>query len=206
MTTIFKWLLLPVLCLIFSVPASAQPASPRVRLETSMGMIVIELNPLAAPATTANFLSYVKSGFYDNTVFHRVIRGFMIQGGGFTPDMQSKKTLAPIRNEADNGLKNKPGTVAMARTSAPHSATSQFFINTGDNRFLDHKARNPRGWGYCVFGRVVEGMDVVHAIEKVATTTRDGHGDVPAAPVVIQRAAILQGEARNAASSARPVK
>ncbi|RJQ87956.1 MAG: peptidyl-prolyl cis-trans isomerase [Desulfobacteraceae bacterium] len=191
MKTMLK-LFFPIVCLtVFSI-ANAQSVNPQVQLETSMGTILLELNAQAAPKTTANFLAYVKNGFYDNTIFHRVIPGFMVQGGGFTPEMKQKITQAPIDNEADNGLKNTAGSIAMARTNDPHSATAQFFINVVDNAFLDHKAKNPRGWGYCVFGRVVKGMDVMRAIEKVPTTTRDGHRDVPVAPVVIQKATIAQ--------------
>ena len=169
---------------------------PRVVMETSRGTIVIALHPDAAPQTTANFIAYVESGYYDNTIFHRVIKGFMIQGGGFTADMQQKTARSPITNEADNGLKNTVGTIAMARTRDPHSATAQFFINVADNAALDHKAKNLAGWGYCVFGQVVEGMEVVHAIEAVATTARGGHRDVPAEPVLIQRATMAQAERR----------
>jgi peptidyl-prolyl cis-trans isomerase B (cyclophilin B) len=170
--------------LSFSMPLSAhadEPA-PRVRLETSMGTFIVELNPQAAPKTVANFLEYVRDGFYGNTIFHRVIKSFMIQGGGFTPMMQQKTTRPPVVNEADNGLKNDAGTIAMARTNAPHSATSQFFINVKNNDSLNHTAKTARGWGYCVFGRVVEGMAVVKAIENVKTTTKFGYGDVPAGP------------------------
>ena len=149
--------------------------APRVKLVTSMGEVVIELAPDKAPATVENFLTYVNDGFYDGTVFHRVIDGFMIQGGGFGPDFERKTTRPPIRNEADNGLKNDTGTVAMARTSDPHSATAQFFINVKDNDFLNHTAPNPRGWGYAVFGRVVEGMDVVESIKKVPTGNRGSY-------------------------------
>ncbi len=157
----------------------------RVRLETSKGAIVVELDAQAAPKTTANFLAYVDSGFYDNTIFHRVIPGFMIQGGGFTADMRMKPTKAPVENEATNGLKNTIGTIAMARTNDPHSATAQFFINVADNAFLNHKAKVPQGWGYCVFGKVIEGMDVVRAIEAVPTTTQGIHQNVPIEPVII---------------------
>jgi len=160
-------------------------------METSMGSIIIELDSKAAPQTVANFLEYVREGFYDNTIFHRVIRSFMIQGGGFTPQMQQKTTRPPVVNEADNGLKNKAGTIAMARTNAPHSATSQFFINVKDNVFLDHMAKTAGGWGYCVFGRVVKGMEVVHAIEIVKTSVQFGHGDVPVEPVLIKKVSLL---------------
>jgi cyclophilin family peptidyl-prolyl cis-trans isomerase len=136
---------------------SAEDQAPKVEIKTSKGIIIIELDPKAAPKTVENFLSYVNEGTYDGTIFHRVIKDFMIQGGGFVPQMVQRKTKAPVVNEADNGLKNLRGTIAMARTMEPHSATSQFFINTVDNSFLDHTAKNARGWGYCVFGKVVEG-------------------------------------------------
>jgi peptidyl-prolyl cis-trans isomerase B (cyclophilin B) len=161
---------------------------PKVRLETSLGNIVVELNPTAAPKTVENFISYVKAGFYNGTIFHRVIKGFMIQGGGFTEDLQQKPTQPAIQNEADNGLKNLRGTIAMARTPDPNSATAQFFINTVDNAFLNFTAKTPRGWGYCVFGKVVEGMDVVDAIEKQPTTTKQIGGDVLVTPVIIKKA------------------
>jgi len=172
----------------------------KVRLETSLGTIVIALDSQAAPKTVDNFLAYVRDGFYNGTIFHRVIRGFMIQGGGFTETMQQKTTQAPIPNEADNGLKNLRGTVAMARTSDPHSATAQFFINTVDNAPLDFTAKDGRGWGYCVFGRVVEGMDVVDAIEKEPTTFRNGAGDVPVQTVIIKKAAVVE-KAKKASTS-----
>ncbi len=159
-----------------------------VQMDTSAGAIRIELDEAAAPASAENFLAYVKAGHYDGTVFHRVIRGFMIQGGGFEPGMKQKPTQAPIRNEANNGLKNKRYTLAMARTSDPHSATAQFFINTTDNDFLNFKSETPQGWGYAVFGRVVEGMDVVDAIEKVRTGRKGFHDDVPLEAVVIEKA------------------
>ena len=170
--------------------------APRVKLVTSMGEVVIELAPDKAPATVENFLTYVNDGFYDGTVFHRVIDGFMIQGGGFGPDFERKTTRPPIRNEADNGLKNDTGTVAMARTSDPHSATAQFFINVKDNDFLNHTAPNPRGWGYAVFGRVVEGMDVVESIKKVPTGNRGSYRDVPRQPVVIESATVVATTAK----------
>ena len=165
--------------------------TPRVRLATSLGAIVIELDAARAPETVANFLAYVRAGHYDGTVFHRVIRGFMIQGGGFTAGLERKSTRAPIQNEADNGLRNLAGTVAMARTGDPHSASAQFFINTVDNAGLDHSAKTMRGWGYAVFSRVVEGMDVVRRIEAVATGRRGPMGDVPNTPVVIEKAEVL---------------
>ncbi|GIX22043.1 MAG: peptidyl-prolyl cis-trans isomerase B [Gammaproteobacteria bacterium] len=172
--------------------AAAAVAGPRVALDTTLGRIVIELYPDRAPETVRNFLGYVDEGFYDGTLFHRVIDGFMIQGGGFDREFNRKPTRPPVRNEADNGLSNARGTVAMARTADPHSATSQFFINTVDNRRLDFRAPTARGWGYCVFGRVVEGMEVVDAIGKVPTGSRDGHADVPLDPVVIERATRLE--------------
>jgi peptidyl-prolyl cis-trans isomerase B (cyclophilin B) len=164
-------------------------ASPKkVRLETSLGPVIIELDAERAPLSAANFLAYVNAGHYDGTVFHRVIKGFMVQGGGFEAGMKQKPTQAPIRNEASNGLKNKRYTLAMARTSDPHSATAQFFINTVDNGFLDFKAENAQGWGYAVFGRVVEGSDVVDRIEGVATGRKGFHDDVPLEDVRIERA------------------
>jgi cyclophilin family peptidyl-prolyl cis-trans isomerase len=162
----------------------------RVRLETNQGVIVLELDAQAAPQTVENFLKYVRAGFYNGTIFHRVIKGFMIQGGGFTADLKQKPTQKPIGNEADNGLKNQRGTIAMARTSEPHSATSQFFINAVDNAFLDHTGKNPQGWGYCVFGKVVEGINVVATIEKLPTTVKNGYKDVPVSPVIIERATV----------------
>lgn len=159
-----------------------------VKLQTNFGDITLELNAEKAPITVANFLKYVDNGFYDNTIFHRVINGFMIQGGGFDTDMNQKPTDAEIKNEADNFLDNKKYTIAMARTSAPHSASSQFFINVADNDFLNFTAPTGSGWGYCVFGKVVEGMDVVDKIKQVATTRRRGHQDVPVENVVIQKA------------------
>jgi len=188
-----RWLL-PLLALL---PALALAEGPRVTLSTTQGDIVIELNQEQAPATAANFLEYVDAGFYDGTVFHRVIRGFMIQGGGFAldpvqQDLEKKETRAPIRNEAGNGLENRRGTIAMARTGNPHSATAQFFINLVDNRSLSHSGKTPRGWGYTVFGEVVEGMDTVDRIAGVATGSQRLNGqparDVPKEPVVIENA------------------
>ena len=159
-----------------------------VKLHTNQGDITLELDAKAAPATVENFLEYVRSGFYDNTVFHRVIDGFMIQGGGFEPGMKQKTARKPIKNEADNGLKNDRYTIAMARTSDPHSATAQFFINVADNAFLNHTAQTAQGWGYAVFGRVTEGQDVVDKIKKVATGSSGMHQDVPRDDVIIERA------------------
>jgi cyclophilin family peptidyl-prolyl cis-trans isomerase len=194
------WILI-LLCLVLATPAFAQTAPDRVRLETTKGVIVVELDAKAAPKTTANFLAYVDSGFYDNTIFHRVIRGFMIQGGGFTADMRQKPTQAPIQNEADNGLKNKIGTIAMARTGDPHSATAQFFINVADNAFLDHKAKTQPEWGYCVFGKVIEGLEVVRAIEALPTTTQGSHQNVPVEPLIIKSAKRLPPPAPSAPSA-----
>ena len=165
---------------------------PYVELETTMGNIVIELNQEKAPNTVANFLEYVKSGHYDGTIFHRVIDGFMIQGGGMDANMKEKSTNAPIQNEADNGLRNEVGTIAMARTSDPHSATAQFFINVKDNSFLNFSGKNPQGWGYAVFGKVIEGMDIVNKIKGVPTGKYGFHADVPTTPVVITHAKVIE--------------
>ena len=167
-------------------------ANPKVELHiANMGVITLELDADKAPASTANFLSYVNKGHYDNTVFHRVIPRFMIQGGGFEPGMKQKDSDAPIANEAQNGLKNNIYTVAMARTSDPHSATAQFFINTTDNDFLNHTSPSMQGWGYAVFGKVVDGTDIVKKIEGVATGRRGFHDDVPKEDVVIQKAVAI---------------
>jgi len=162
-----------------------------IKLTTNLGAITLELDAAKAPKTVANFLAYVKAGHYDGTIFHRVIDGFMIQGGGFLPGMRQKPTNAPIENEAANGLKNLRGTIAMARTQDPHSATAQFFINVADNDFLDFRAPTGNGWGYCVFGRVVEGMDVVDKIKSVRTGSRGFHQDVPLEDIVIEKAEIV---------------
>ena len=161
---------------------------PRVTLDTTKGKVVLDLDDAKAPKTVANFLEYVRSGHYDGTIFHRVIPGFMAQGGGFAPDMSQKPTRAPIQNEADNGLGNARGTIAMARTSDPHSASAQFFINVSDNAGLNHSGKNPQGWGYAVFGKVVEGMDVVDQIVKAPRGRSGFHDDVPKEPIVITRA------------------
>lgn len=162
-----------------------------ILLRTNKGDIKLELFEDKAPETCTNFRQYVEDGFYDNTIFHRVIDGFMIQGGGFTEDMTQKSTRDSIKNEADNGVSNEPGTIAMARTSDPHSASSQFFINVKDNIFLNHKSPTQNGWGYCVFGKVIEGMEVVNEIKSVATGNRSGHQDVPLEAVVIEKAEVL---------------
>ena len=161
-----------------------------VTLHTSMGDISLELDAEKAPKTVANFLQYARDGFYDGTIFHRVINNFMIQGGGMTADMAQKQTRAPVDNEANNGLKNKTGTVAMARTNDPHSATAQFFINVADNPFLDHKDLTAEGWGYCVFGKVTAGQDVVEKIKAVATGNKGFHQDVPKEAVTIERVTV----------------
>ncbi len=182
-------LLTLIACL--SVPfvnAADKPAPhPKVRMTTSLGAIEIELDQKRAPKTVANFLGYVDKGFYNGTIFHRVIPGFMIQGGGFEHGMKQKKTDAPILNEADNGLKNDTGTIAMARTASPHSASAQFFINTVDNTFLNHRGKTAEGWGYAVFGKVTKGMDVVKKIEAAKTKNTGGFEALPVAEVVIKR-------------------
>lgn len=175
------------LLLVFSLQPHAKE-HPQVLLETNYGNIVIELFPEKTPETVKNFLTYVNEGFYDGTIFHRVIKDFMIQGGGYTPDLQRKLTRAPIKNETDNGLHNKIGYVAMARTSDPHSATSQFFINVANNSFLDFREKTPRGYGYAVFGRVIKGMQVVNKIRQVQTGWVKGMKDVPVKPVIIKKA------------------
>jgi cyclophilin family peptidyl-prolyl cis-trans isomerase len=178
-----------ILCL--AAPAAVAAANPQVRLVTNQGEIVIELYPEKAPKTVANFLRYVQDGFYNGTIFHRVMGEFMIQGGGFTPAMAEKPTRAPIPNEANNGLQNSRGTIAMARTSDPHSATAQFFINVVDNDFLDFRAKTLQGWGYAVFGRVVQGMEVVDKIKAVPTGIYGDFRDVPRQPVIIEKAVLV---------------
>jgi peptidyl-prolyl cis-trans isomerase B (cyclophilin B) len=164
----------------------------QVLLKTNQGDITLTLDALKAPKTVANFLQYVKNGHYDGTIFHRVIDNFMIQGGGMTPGMKEKTSGAQIENEANNGLKNERGTVAMARTSDPHSATAQFFINVNDNDFLNHTAPNAQGWGYAVFGKVTDGLEVVDAIRKVKTGNAGFHQDVPTEDIVIEKASVLE--------------
>ncbi len=172
--------------------ARAERSHPLVKLETSMGDITLELYPDKAPVTAANFLEYVKAGFYDGTIFHRVIPGFMIQGGGLDAQMSKKATRAPIKNEADNGLTNDTYTVAMARTGDPNSATAQFFISVANNTFLNHTAKTPQGWGYAVFGKVVKGKEVVDKIKGVATTTKGDYENVPQEPVTILKATVVK--------------
>jgi len=173
-------------------PAQAERHNPMVKLTTSMGDITVELYADKAPESVANFLAYTKDGFFSGTVFHRVIPGFMIQGGGLNKDLHPKATKDPIRNEADNGLKNLKYTLAMARTPDPHSATAQFFINVADNEFLNFAAKTPQGWGYAVFGKVVEGQDVVDKIAAVPTGRKGYHEDVPTTPVLIEKAEVLE--------------
>lgn len=180
--------LLTILLLPISVLASGNPI---VRMTTSQGVVELELLPEKAPATVKNFMDYVEAGHYDGTLFHRVIPGFMIQGGGFEPGLRQKATREPVRNEADNGLKNTRGSVAMARTMEPHSATAQFFINVADNDFLDHRDKSLRGWGYAVFGRVTKGMDVIDRIAQVPTTSVGPHQDVPRTDVLIQKMQVI---------------
>ena len=188
--------------LLTSMINSASADASQVKIETNMGDIVVLLNPEKAPKTVENFLTYVKDGFYNGTIFHRVISNFMIQGGGFTTDYQRKPTRAPIENEADNGLSNKKGAIAMARTMDPHSATAQFFINVKDNNFLDFTSKSPRGWGYTVFGSVIKGMDTVNRIRSVAT----GPGgpfptDAPQEPVIIKSVTLLNPESTSPATA-----
>ncbi len=166
--------------------------NPQVKIETTLGDITLELDAANAPISTENFISYVKDGHYDGTIFHRVIPNFMVQGGGMNPDMSEKKSKASIKNEANNGLKNDKGTVAMARTNDPHSASAQFFINVKDNDFLNFRSEDMQGWGYAVFGKVVAGMDVVDKIEKVQTGDRDFHQDVPQDDVILNKVTIVE--------------
>ena len=190
----FSFLIL-IFCIFTTSPALAEQPNPKVIMETSMGNIIIELFPNEAPITVQNFLSYVDENFYDGTIFHRVIKNFMIQGGGYTADFIEKETKPPIKNEASNGLKNERGTIAMARTMVIDSATCQFFINHVDNSFLDHKNNTPEGYGYAVFGRVIDGMDVVDAIANVKTMTKQGMQDVPRDTITIISLRRVEGEA-----------
>jgi cyclophilin family peptidyl-prolyl cis-trans isomerase len=178
------------LLLLTLLPGLLWAANPKVELTTSLGKIELELYPEKAPKSVENFLRYVNDGHYNGTVFHRIISGFMVQGGGFDKAMVERSTRAPIANEANNGLKNEPGTLAMARTMDPHSATAQFFINVGNNGFLNHRAANVQGWGYAVFGRVTQGMDVVERMSRVRTTNRGMYQDVPMEAVVIEKAVV----------------
>ena len=180
-----------LVALVTAGAGMAVAANPKVEMETSKGKFVIELFPEKAPETVKNFLNYVEAKYYDGTIFHRVIPNFMIQGGGFTADMKQKSAGAPIENEADNGLKNDRGTIAMARTGDPHSATAQFFINSVNNDFLNHKSKTQQGWGYVVFGKVIAGMDVIDAISAVKTVTRGRFRDVPAETIEINSAKVL---------------
>ena len=190
------WILSLLLASAIPTPPihASESANPEWVLETSEGLIVIELFAEQAPRSVANIVQYVEDGFYDGTIFHRVIDRFMIQGGGFTEDMTKKPVRDPVENEADNGLGTVRGTVALARTSDPHSATAQFYINTVDNDSLDHRAKTPQGWGYAVFGRVIAGMDVVDRISRTETRTMGGFQDVPVSPIVIERSYIRRPE------------
>lgn len=188
----FTTALLLVCTGLFSSLVAADDAKPRVLMETNMGSFTLELDSQAAPKTVENFVQYVEDGFYDGTIFHRVIKDFMIQGGGFKEGLDKKPARAPIKNEANNGLKNTRGTIAMARTTDPHSATAQFFINTVDNAFLNYKAPNINGWGYAVFGKVVEGMETVDKIRAVPTKKSKGYSDVPQKSVIIQKATLVK--------------
>ncbi|UCH23224.1 MAG: peptidyl-prolyl cis-trans isomerase [Deltaproteobacteria bacterium] len=192
MKSVLSWMLAVLAVAGTTNAAESSAAGPQVVLETSKGDIVIELFTSKAPLTVDNFLSYVDDKFYNGTIFHRVIPNFMIQGGGFTSDMKQKRTKTPIKNEADNGLKNDRGTIAMARTQDPHSATAQFFINTVNNDFLNYKSQTRQGWGYAVFGRVIKGLKVVDMISGVKTGTHGRFGDVPAQPIVILKARRLK--------------
>jgi cyclophilin family peptidyl-prolyl cis-trans isomerase len=185
------------IALLLAANSDVFASNPRVRMETTKGVVVIELHPDKAPKTVENFLRYVNEGKYDGTIFHRVIKRFMNQGGGFTPDFKKVETYAPIKNEADNGLKNKRGTIAMARTGDPHSATNQFFVNTVDNAFLDHTSKSPSGWGYCVFATVVDGMDVMDRIAKVPTgASGPFQQDVPQEEILIQKVSVIEEAAK----------
>jgi peptidyl-prolyl cis-trans isomerase B (cyclophilin B) len=191
MKALFTALIFGLLTTVFAAPVKDLNKTVKVKMETNYGDIVLELNQEKAPITVKNFLKYTDNKFYEGTVFHRVINNFMIQGGGLTVDMQKKTTLSEIKNEADNGLKNEVGTIAMARTNSVDSATSQFFINLKDNDFLNHKSKNPRGYGYTVFGKVTQGMTVVNRIKIAATTSKGGRQNVPMKPIVIKKVSRL---------------
>ncbi len=189
---IFSMMLLLTTTLSFATENKMSDTPSKVKLTTSLGEIIIQLNPEKAPISSANFLTYVNEGFYSNTIFHRIIPGFMAQGGGFDTDFKQKAVHDPIKNEADNGLTNKRGSIAMARTNVPDSATAQFFINYKDNAFLNHTNPTPSGWGYAVFGEVIEGMDVVDAMAKEPTSNRGGHQDVPKTDIIIEKAEVIK--------------
>ncbi len=191
-TPIFSMMLLLTTTLSFATENKMSDTPSKVKLTTSLGEIIIQLNPEKAPVSSANFLTYVNEGFYNNTIFHRIIPGFMAQGGGFDTDFNQKPVHDPIKNEADNGLANKRGTLAMARTNVPDSATAQFFINYKDNSFLNHTSPTSSGWGYAVFGEVIEGMEVVEEMAKQPTGNRGGHQDVPKTNIVIEKAEVLK--------------
>lgn len=191
-TFIFSLMLLLTTTLSFATENKMSDTPSKVKLTTSLGEIIIQLNPEKAPISSANFLTYVNEGFYNGTIFHRVIPGFMAQGGGFDTDFNQKPVHDPIKNEADNGLTNKRGSIAMARTNVPNSATAQFFINYKDNASLNHTSPTPSGWGYAVFGEVIEGMDVVDAMAKQPTGNRGGHQDVPKTDIVVEKAEVIQ--------------
>ena len=192
MKSLRKHIILFVFISFLMITSNTQAETTMVKMETNQGTIMLELDADNAPNTVANFLTYAKEGFYDGTIFHRVISNFMIQGGGFTEDMNQKATHDPINNEANNGLKNNTGTIAMARTGDPHSATAQFFINVKDNDFLNFSSETPQGWGYAVFGKVTEGMDVVNKIKDMSTTTKGPYQDVPAEAIVIEKVTVVE--------------
>lgn len=192
MNTLRKQIFLIVFILLFTLTSNIQAETTMVKMDTNQGTIMLELDADNAPNTVANFLTYAKEGFYDGTIFHRVISNFMIQGGGFTEDMNQKTVHDPIENEANNGLKNDNGTIAMARTGDPHSATAQFFINVKDNDFLNFSSETPQGWGYAVFGKVTEGMDVVEKIKGMPTTTKGPYQDVPEEAIIIEKVTIVE--------------
>ncbi len=192
MNTLRKQIFLIVFIFLFTLTSNIQAETTMVKMDTNQGTIMLELDADNAPNTVANFLTYAKEGFYDGTIFHRVISNFMIQGGGFTEDMNQKTVHDPIKNEANNGLKNDNGTIAMARTGDPHSATAQFFINVKDNDFLNFSSETPQGWGYAVFGKVTEGMDVVEKIKGMPTTTKGPYQDVPEEAIIIEKVTIVE--------------
>ena len=192
MNTLRKQIFLIVFILLFTITSNIQAETTMVKMDTNQGTIMLELDADNAPNTVANFLTYAKEGFFDGTIFHRVISNFMIQGGGFTEDMNQKDVHDPIKNEANNGLKNDNGTIAMARTGDPHSATAQFFINVKDNDFLNFSSETAQGWGYAVFGKVTEGMDIVEKIKAAETTTKGPYQDVPVEPIIIEKVSIVE--------------